>query len=125
MAHVTLIRPPAVSSLSAYSVRVVPPLGPAYVAGSLLAAGHEVAVIDALGEAPLQRSPSVHPRLETHGLTAPQILDRVPEHTRAIGLSVMFSQQWPDVEALVRALKRRFPDAAIFAGGEHPTATWR
>lgn len=124
MAHLTLIRPPAVSSLHAYSLAFVPPLGPAYLAGALLAAGHEVAVIDALGEAPLQRSRSVHPRLLTHGLTQAEIVARVPRHTQAIGISVMFSQQWPDVESLVLALAESFPNATIFAGGEHVTATW-
>ena len=61
--------------------RGTPPLGLAYVAAALEAAGHEVLVIDALGEAPLARGPSVHPRLATWGLSAPEILARVPAHT--------------------------------------------
>ena len=36
-ARITLIRPPAVSSLRAYSVAIVPPLGPAYIAAALKA----------------------------------------------------------------------------------------
>jgi anaerobic magnesium-protoporphyrin IX monomethyl ester cyclase len=124
MSHLTLIRPPEVSSRNAYSAGVVPPLGLAYVAAALEAAGHEVAVIDALGEAPLARGASAHPKLATFGLSIPQILERVPARTEGIGLSVMFSQQWPDVEALVRALGQRFPGVPLFAGGEHVTATW-
>ena len=61
--RITLIRPPAVSSLHSYSVAIVPPLGPAYVAAALESAGHHVTVIDALGEAPLARHPSAHPLL--------------------------------------------------------------
>jgi anaerobic magnesium-protoporphyrin IX monomethyl ester cyclase len=53
MSHITLLRPPAVSSRHAYSAGVTPPLGLAYVAAALEAAGHEVLVIDALGEAHL------------------------------------------------------------------------
>jgi radical SAM superfamily enzyme YgiQ (UPF0313 family) len=125
MSHITLIRPPAVSSRHAYSVMVVPPLGPAYVAGALLGAGHAVTAVDALGEAPLERTASAHAQLQCHGLSIDQIVARVPSHTAGIGISVMFSQQWPDVEALLLALRRAFPRALLFVGGEHPTATWR
>jgi radical SAM superfamily enzyme YgiQ (UPF0313 family) len=124
MSHVTLIRPPAVSSRHAYSVPLVPPLGPAYVAGALLAAGHRVTVIDAVGEGLEARHPSVHSRLVCHGLSAEEILARVPE-CDAVGVSVMFSQQWPDVEALLTELRRRRPNIFLFAGGEHPSATWK
>src|ERR1044071_3312716 len=77
-ARITLLRPPAVASVYAYSVPVVPPLGPAYVAGALEAAGHRVTVIDALGEAPLARHPSAHPQLTAHGLTIAEIVARIP-----------------------------------------------
>src|SRR5262245_39767396 len=103
-ARIVLIRPPAVSSLHAYSVAIVPPLGPAYVAAALEAAGHRVTVIDALGEAPLNRHPSAHARLTAHGLTIPQIVARIPADVQGIGVSVMFSQQWPHVAAIIRAV---------------------
>lgn len=123
-ASITLIRPPAVSSRHAYSAAIVPPLGPAYIAAALQAAGHHVHVIDALGEAPLQRQPAAHPSQVAHGLSLKEIVERLPPDTDGIGLSVMFSQQWPHVAALVRALKKAAPEVPIFLGGEHPTATW-
>ena len=95
--RITLIRPPAVASLHAYSIAVVPPLGPAYIAAALESAGHQVTVIDALGEAPLARHPSAHPRLVAHGLTIAEIVARIPPDVQGIGVSVMFSQQWPHV----------------------------
>jgi radical SAM superfamily enzyme YgiQ (UPF0313 family) len=122
--HLTLIRPPAVSSLHAYSFAIVPPLGPAYIAAALEAAGHVVHVIDALGEAPLARHQSAHPRLLAQGLTIDEIVARTPAGTRGIAFSVMFSQQWPHVAAIARALRHRFPEIPIFVGGEHATATW-
>lgn len=122
--RITLIRPPAVSSLHAYSVGIVPPLGPAYVAAALVAAGHHVSVIDALGEAPLARHPSAHPLLAAHGLTIAEIVARIPPDVQGIGVSVMFSQQWPHVAAILRAVHAAFPRAAIFVGGEHATAMW-
>ncbi|MDX2167116.1 MAG: radical SAM protein [Deltaproteobacteria bacterium] len=123
-ARITLIRPPAVASLHAYSLAIVPPLGPAYVAAALEAAGHQVTVIDALGEAPLARHASAHPLLIAQGLTIAQIVERIPSDTQGIGVSVMFSQQWPHVAAMIRAVRAAFPAVPIFVGGEHATATW-
>ncbi len=92
-ARITLIRPPAVSTHHAYSVAVVPPLGPAYIAGALEAAGHQVDFIDALGEAPWARHPSAHPLLVAYGLTVQDIVARIPRDTQVIGSSIMFSHQ--------------------------------
>src|SRR5262245_42590005 len=123
MAHVTLIRPAAVQSGHSYSLTAGPLLGLAYVAGALVAAGHEVEVIDAFGEALFAAHVSVHPRLVCFGLDPAAIVARIPAHTQAVGVSVMFSQQWPDVEALLRAVHARFPRLPTVAGGEHATAT--
>lgn len=123
--HITIVRPPATSSRFSYTVGVVLPIGPAYVAGSLLAAGHRVAVIDALGEAPLQRGPTSNPHLIHHGLTIPEIVERIDPATDAIAFSVMFSQQWPHVDEVIRAINVALPDKPIFIGGEHVTGTWQ
>ncbi len=123
--RIALIRPPAISSLHAYSIAIVPPLGPAYVAAALEAVGHRVNVIDALGEAPLARYPSSHPRLIAHGLTVEEIVARIPRDVQGIGVSVMFSQQWPHVAAILRAVHAAFPQVPIFVGGEHVTGTWQ
>jgi radical SAM superfamily enzyme YgiQ (UPF0313 family) len=124
-ARIVLIRPPAISSRHAYSTAVVPPLGPAYVAAALESAGHRVTVIDALGEAPLARHPSVHPLLVAHGLTIAAIVSRIPSDVQGIGVSVMFSQQWPHVAAILREVRAAFPGVPIFVGGEHVTAAWQ
>ena len=58
--HITLVRPPAVSSRFSYTVGVVLPLGPAYVAGALAARGHRVAVVDAGGRALLAVGPLLY-----------------------------------------------------------------
>ncbi len=122
--HVTLIRPPAISTRFTYTIGVVLPLGPAYVAAALLKAGHRVAVIDALGEAPLERGLTSQPNLIYHGLSIDEIVDRIDPATDAIGISVMFSQQWPHVEDLVRAIAARHPGLPIFIGGEHVAGAW-
>lgn len=122
--HITLVRPPAISSRFSYTVGTVLPLGPAYVAAALLEAGHEVAVVDALGEAPFQTGPTSHPHLIYHGLTIAEIVERIDPATDAIAFSVMFSQQWPHVDDIIRAIHERLPDVPIFIGGEHVTGTW-
>lgn len=49
--HVVLIHPPQmVSATNAISTVTMPPLGLAYLCGSLEAAGHKVSVVDAVGE---------------------------------------------------------------------------
>jgi radical SAM superfamily enzyme YgiQ (UPF0313 family) len=122
--HITLVRPPTVSSRFAYVVGVVLPLGPAYLAAALLEAGYRVGVVDALGEAPLQRGPTSQPGLIAHGLGIPEIVERIDPRTDAIGVSVMFSQQWPHTEALIHAIHARLPHCPIFVGGEHVAGTW-
>jgi anaerobic magnesium-protoporphyrin IX monomethyl ester cyclase len=124
VAHVTLIRPPLVSAPRSYSAIIAPPLGLAYVAAALESAGHRLCAIDALGEAPEARGPAAHPGLVAYGLTIEEIVARIPAETQGVGISVMFSQQWPHVEALVRAIHARRGDVPIFVGGEHATATW-
>jgi len=122
--HVTLIRPPAISTRFTYTLGVVLPLGPAYVAAALVRVGHAVAVIDALGEAPLERVVTSHPHLIYHGLSISEIVDRIDPATDAIGISVMFSQQWPHVADLVAAIHERLPACPIFIGGEHVAGAW-
>lgn len=125
MAHITLIRPPLVATQRSYSVIIAPPLGLAYVASALEEAGHDLAIIDALAEAPEARQPTAYPGSVAYGLSNDEIVARIPPHTQGVGVSVMFSQQWPHVEALTRAIRARLPHVPIFVGGEHATAAWR
>jgi anaerobic magnesium-protoporphyrin IX monomethyl ester cyclase len=124
VAHVTLIRPALVSTPGSFSAIIAPPLGLAYVAGALEKAGHNLTVIDALGDACNARRPAAYPGLVAYGLSNDEIVERIPPTTQGVGLSVMFSQQWPHVEALARAIRAHLPNVPIFVGGEHATATW-
>lgn len=121
--HVTLINPPTfVKASNHISVVAMPPLGLAYIAGSLLAHGHEVAVIDAVGAGisqltPFDRQKSIFLR----GLTTGEVIERIPSHTRLIGVSCMFSYQWITLRQLINSIRGRFPHIPIIIGGEHPT----
>ena len=99
----------------------VPPLGLAYVAAGLQQKGHEVVLIDAVGAAVEQHFPH-HEGFILHGLTIAQILERIPADADFIGVSCMFSHEFPVYKELIAAIKGAFPSVPLIAGGEHVTA---
>ncbi len=122
MSRILLIRPPSVFSASTYSAPVTMPLANAYLSANLLKRGHQVTNIDALGEGIDQIGVSYHPRVRYRGLSTDEILERIEERPDGVGVSVMFSQDWPHIEDMVNAIRAKFPGVPILAGGEHPTA---
>lgn len=123
MSFFTLIRPSMVVLRLVQSRSTCPPLGVAYLAGSLKAAGHQVDVIDAVGEAIFQILPFNEGKDFFHGLTLDAIVDRVDSDSDYLGVSCMFTIEWPLVRQLLTKLRARFPDKPIIIGGEHVTAT--
>lgn len=122
MARVTLVRPPSIFSRSAITLNATPPLSLAYLAGSLAAGGHQVAVIDAVGEALDQVYPCPIYPMVANGLRHEEIVERVDPGVDLIGISCLFTSEWPEIRRLLGALRRAFPGAVIVAGGEHITA---
>ncbi|NVB40369.1 B12-binding domain-containing radical SAM protein [Pseudenhygromyxa sp. WMMC2535] len=126
-ARVTLINLPTITaprSLSYYGA--VPPLGLAYIAAALIAAGHPIQIVDATGagfETSITRHTEAGP-LEVTGLTIPQIVGAVDPAAEVIGISNMFLHQWPLLRDLAVALKQRYPKARIVIGGENATSFW-
>src|SRR5581483_5534969 len=93
--HVTLIRPPKITSdFAPHTQSGVPPIALACLAAVLEEAGHAVTVIDAYGEAPSRATDIPGTNLTTVGLTADEIAAAVPAETHVIGLTCMFSQDW-------------------------------
>jgi radical SAM superfamily enzyme YgiQ (UPF0313 family) len=121
--HVTLIHPTLVSPVGNWTAAVTPPLGLAYLAAMLEETGVQVAVVDALAEGIDQHREEHGYRY--HGLTISQTVDRIEPHTDLIGISCMFSQDWPWLRQLISAIRQRFPHTPIVAGGEHITAAPR
>jgi radical SAM superfamily enzyme YgiQ (UPF0313 family) len=121
--RVCLVRPPTLTSASAVGQDAVPPLGLAYVAGALRAAGHTVSAVDAVGEAVHQYSRvRLSERAVMHGLRFEEIVARIDRDVEVIGVSSMFTVEWPLVTELVAAIRASFPAAFIVLGGEHVTA---
>lgn len=117
-----LIRPPLLLRPGQAGVFELPPLGFAYVAASARAAGHEVVVVDAVGEAPTRDTAADGGLFVIRGLPLEDILERLPADPDVLAVSCMFSQDWPYLRALIHALRVRFPLVPIVAGGEHITA---
>ena len=79
-------------------------------------------MVDALGEAPREVTPLFNDTVLATGLIIPAIVERIPRTTDMIGVSAMFSQEWPYVRKLIEAIKITSPSAPIIGGGEHFTA---
>ncbi|MFI5347962.1 MAG: B12-binding domain-containing radical SAM protein [Elusimicrobiota bacterium] len=100
-----------------------PPLGLAYVAAGLRAAGHRVSAVDCVGDGLDEyRLVAGRSRVLSHGLDLERALERVPKDAALIGFSTMFSMEWPFVKPMIKSVRRRFPRAFLVIGGEHPSA---
>ncbi len=116
-----LIHPPQlISRTNAVSTVTMPPLGLAYLCGTIEAAGHQVAVIDAVGSG-LGRFRPFGP-YHLHGQPDQEIAQRVPADADVIGIGLMFSCTWPATRELLRLLKAAHPSKLLVLGGEHVTA---
>jgi len=126
-ARIALIRPPILQipvSFSSYGA--IPPIGLAYVAAALRDAGHHVTLIDGAGEA-LSRFlniPGPTGTLLLQGLTAAEIVDRVPASTEIVGITHMFLHEWPTIRDIAERLKAKIPGLVIVLGGENATGFW-
>lgn len=121
--HVCLVRPPSIISAVSYIGSLTPPIGLAYLAGSLRAAGHRVTIVDGVGEDPMRAHPLPPDNLlVARGLDFDSVAARIPADCDLIGISVMFSSEWPSIRPLVRLIGQRFPHVPYVGGGEHFTA---
>jgi radical SAM superfamily enzyme YgiQ (UPF0313 family) len=121
--NVVLVRPATITTAEAVGEDAAPPLGLAYIAACLRQEGHQVSIVDGLGEA-LNRYAPVE-GLATgmrHGLSDEEIVDHIDPRAEVIGVSIMFSLEWPFTRRLLAAIRARFPRAFLVAGGEHVTA---
>jgi radical SAM superfamily enzyme YgiQ (UPF0313 family) len=117
-----IVRPFAVLSKTTYSAPVTPPIGPAYLAAVLKRAGYDVSIVDAVGADIYRITRSPCNRFNFQGLLTEDIISRLDQNVRIVGVSLMFSQEWIEHRSLIRAIRAARPQAVIVAGGEHSTA---
>lgn len=121
---IVLIRPPSMLPGSAQNaVMEIAPIGLAYIAASLEQVGHRVRIIDAFGEAVGKLTPQDDGYV-TNGLTAEDIVTRIPRDADLIGVTCMFSNSWVYCRKTIAAIAAAFPDVPLIVGGEHPTADY-
>jgi anaerobic magnesium-protoporphyrin IX monomethyl ester cyclase len=117
---ICLVRPPATESFRFATTSIAPPLGLAYVAAALEKAGKRVHVVDAVGEGPTVRTRYIKGYLV--GLHLEDLVARIPDSATFVGITVIFTHEWPAVVRLIELLKARRPDQLIVLGGEHVTS---
>src|ERR1035437_3223554 len=117
---ICLIKPPAVECFRVATSSIMPPLGLAYIAGALQAAGRKVMVLDAVGEEPDMMTRYYKGYLV--GLPLDEVAARIPQKTAFVGITASFTHEWPEVVRLVDLIKKRRPELAVILGGEHVTS---
>ena len=90
---VCLIRPPTIVPVGVFVGSLTPPIGLAYLTGSLKNAGHETVVIDSVGLA-LDEKQNFGDGLLRYGLNFEDICKLIPKDVGLIGISGMFSSDW-------------------------------
>jgi len=120
---VCFVRPPTLTTTESLGEDTAAPIGVAYLAACLRKVGHDVTIIDALGEA-LDLFSSVQGMKNglRHGLGDEDMIKMIPDDTEIIGVSTMFSQAWPYDRDLIVKIRERFTNVPIVVGGEHVTA---
>ncbi len=117
---VLFIFPPSTMPVD-WEAMATTPMGIAYLAAVAREKGYEVTCLDAVSE-DVYRVIPVGNRMCRHGLTYDQIITRVREvKPDVVGLSCIFSNQWPAVEELSRRIKAEDPDMVLVTGGAHPS----
>jgi len=120
---VTLVRGPLVFKEGSVNNEATPAIGMAYVDGFIRQGGYETTWVDAVAEG-LNKvwASEKYPGFNCQGLTFNEILNRIPKSTEVVGISGMFSGEWPIYRDLINLIKQNFPNILFVGGGEHFTA---
>jgi len=121
---ITLIRPPTISSKHQANQGATPPMGIAYLASTLEKEGFSsIQAIDSIVEGPdVYEQVPPHTDIFKYGLSNENTIKRIDKDTKLIGVSCMFSMDWPITRDLINEIREHFPTVPIIAGGEHITA---
>jgi anaerobic magnesium-protoporphyrin IX monomethyl ester cyclase len=119
---ITLIAPPIYFSKNSYSTPLTMPLGVAYLAAVLEKSNYPVQIIDCPGRDANNIFMSPDGPYKVQGLDEEKSIALIDSQTDIIGVSIMFSQEWPQVRNYINRIRQAFPEATIVVGGEHPTA---
>jgi radical SAM superfamily enzyme YgiQ (UPF0313 family) len=120
--QITLIRPPIFFSRNSYSTPLALPIGLAYLSAALEKAGYSVNFIDCVGNDIDSIRPTYDRRFNSRGMVEGESIKMIHPESDIIGITIMFSQEWPFIREYINNVRRAFPQATIVVGGEHVTA---
>ena len=121
--QVILINPPQVFTKNQVASGITPPLGIAYIAAVLEKNHIAVDIIDAVGLAPGTINPFAKETF-VRGLSFSDIVARLDEEVKIVGISNLFSFAYPVVQELCRQIRALRADIKIVLGGPHPSALY-
>lgn len=119
---VTLIAPPVYFSKNSYSTPLTLPIALTYLAATLEKAGYAAKIVDCRGADADNIRLTPDGRFKVQGLDTQRSIEMIDPESDIIGVSIMFSQEWPQIRDYVNQVAAAFPNALIIVGGEHPTA---
>ena len=120
--QIALIRYALVAPIGDVGSESTPPIGLAYLSAIAKNQGASVTGIDASGRN-LNKSFKIPKyNLQGNGLELNEIFELIHPETKFIGVTAMFSHEWPYVRDCINATKERFRNATIVVGGEHATS---
>jgi radical SAM superfamily enzyme YgiQ (UPF0313 family) len=100
-----------------------PPIGLAYLGAFLKENGFSYTAIDACGLGiDKVNSYKDSDNIYIQGLTNQEVVDRIPNNTKVIAFTCLFSHCWPLVSEMAEEARKKFPEAVFVLGGEHGTA---
>ena len=127
---IALINPPGIRNFSGLQPATSPnpPVGLAYIAGALKEKNYEYEVIDAPGidlENIVRfshKSFKDTDKFYYQGISPEDVVKKIPENTKIIGLSCLFSVNWILTNRIAYLARKKFPSAILVLGGEHGSA---
>ena len=127
---IALINPPGIRNFSGLQPATSPnpPVGLAYIAGALKEKNYEYEVIDAPGidlENIVRfshKSFKDTDKFYFQGISPEDVVERIPENTKIIGISCLFSVSWILTNRVAYLARKKFPSAILVLGGEHGSA---
>ena len=120
---IIIIRTPFIQPVKHLSsITAVPDIGTAYINGTLLSHGYDSQIIDATGEGIGRRTQIKGTQLVISGITAREIISKIPSDVDYIGIQSMHSNRWIYDGYIIKHILKKFPNIKIFLGGEHVSA---
>lgn len=113
---VTLIAPPLYFSKNSYSTPLTMPLGLAYLGAVLEKAQYRVKIINCPGGDANRIALTPNGRFKVQGLDERRSIEVIDPDTDIIGVSIMFSQEWPQVRDYINQIRLAFPHAKVIVG---------